>query len=190
MTATAPRHDGDRIARLGLGIAAVVVTAQIAAHLVDFWALGLRSVLLDSADEHSVFARLGTVAILACAIATLMLGQRMLGLACTWLFADALFGIHEHIPHWTLIYIPVLAGVVGGYWLLSASFAPAAQRLARCALLLLVLSAAIHLLGPHLLALFGWGPSAWQYQVKIALKEATEIGGWILLASGVYAANR
>ena len=52
MTATARPHDGDRIARLGLGIAAVVVTAQVAAHLVDYWAFDLRSVLLDSADEH------------------------------------------------------------------------------------------------------------------------------------------
>jgi hypothetical protein len=190
VTATAHRHDGDRVARVGLGIAAVVVTAQVVAHLVDFWALDLRSVLLDSADEHSVFVRLGTVAILACAVATLMLGRRLLALACAWLFVDALLGIHEHIPHWTLIYIPVLAAVLAAYWLLSASFAPTARRIARSALVLLVVSAAIHRLGPHLLALFGWGPSAWEYQVKIALKEATEIGGWILLASGVYAANR
>jgi hypothetical protein len=183
-----------RIARLGLLAAAAVVAAQVSAHLVDFWALHLRFVSLDSASEHSVFVRIGIFAILACAIATLALARRcssplaaLLGVATAWLFVDGLLGLHERIPHWTLVYVPLLAAVLAGFWRLARPFAPAARRLVHSALLLLVLSAAIHRLGPHILAALGWGPSAWEYQVKIAVKEATEIGGWMLLATGLAA---
>jgi hypothetical protein len=200
MASAATGTGSDRVARLGLGIAAAVVAAQVSAHLVDFWALHLRSVSLDSASEDSVFVRIGTVAVLACAVATLALARRrrslptaLLGLAAAWLFVDGALGLHERIPHWTLLYVPLLAAVLAGFWRLATPFAPTARRLVRAALLLLVLSAAIHRLGPHLLAALGWGPNAWEYQVKIALKEASEIGGWMLLASGLaarYAAYR
>jgi hypothetical protein len=193
MAITRPQSEG--VARLGIVVAAAAVAAQVTAHLVDYWAFDLRSALLDSASEHSVFVRLGTFAILACAVATLALARRassllaaVLGLVTAWLFVDGLLGIHERVPHWTLVYIPVLAAVLVGFWRLAGS-----SRVVRAALLSLVLSAAIHRFGPHVLALLGWGPAAWEYQVKIALKEATEIGGWILLASGVaarYAAYR
>jgi hypothetical protein len=202
MAVARPREapSGERIVRVGLGVAAAVVAAQITAHLVDYWALGLRFPSLDSASEDSVFARLGTFAILACALATFALARRMrsrlalvLGVACAWLFVDAFFEVRDHVPHRTLVYIPLLAAVLVGYWLLASSFAAPARRLVHAALALLVLSAAIHLLGPSLLDVFGWGPSDWPYQVKIALKEATEIAGWSLLATGVasrYAAYR
>jgi hypothetical protein len=193
MAIARPRSEG--VARIGVVVAAGIVAAQVSAHLFDYWELGLRSVWLDSASEHSVFVRLGTFAILACSLTTLALARRTssrlagaLALATGWLFVDGLLGIHEHVPHWTLVYIPLLAAVVIGYWRLAGS-----RETVRAALALLVLSAAIHRFGPHLLALFGWGPSAWEYQVKIAIKEATEIGGWLLLASGLaarYAAYR
>jgi hypothetical protein len=186
--------NGARVARIGTGFAAVVVAAQVSAHLFDFWALHLRSALLDSASEHGIFVRLGGVAILACAGTTLAHGRSSrlavpLAVVTTGFFADALFGLHEHIPHWQVVYAPLLGAIAAGYWLLAAPFAPAPRRLVRAALVLLVLSAAIHVLGPPALAALGWGPGAWEYQVKIALKEATEIAGWILLASGLAAAH-
>jgi hypothetical protein len=195
MTSTAREYDGARVARIGIGFAAVVVAAQVSAHLFDFWALHLRSLLLDSASEHGVFVRLGGVAILACAGATLAhtRSSRLavpLAVVTAWLFADGLLGLHAHIPHWKLVYVPLLGAIAAGYWLLSAPFAPSPRRLVGAALVLLMLSAAIHVLGPPALAALGWGPSAWQYQVKIALKEATEIAGWILLASGLLEACR
>jgi hypothetical protein len=190
----------ERIARIGLVVATTIVAAQITAHLVDYWALGLRFPSLDSASDGSVFARVGTVAILACALVTLAVARRassrlalVLGLTCTWLFVDAFFDLREHVPHRTLLYLPLLAAVLVGYWLLASAFPASARRLVHVALGLLVLSAAIHLLGPRLLEVFGWGPAEWPYQVKIALKEATEIAGWTLLATGVasrYAAYR
>jgi hypothetical protein len=179
---------------VGICLAAVVVAAQVSAHLFDFWALHLRSVLLDSASEHGLFVRLGGVAMLATAGATLAhrRSSRLaipLAFVTAWLFADSLLGLHEHVPHWKLVYAPLFGAIAACYWLLSAPLAPAPRRLVRGALALLVLSAAIHVLGPPALAALGWGPSAWEYQVKIALKEATEIAGWILLASGVAAAH-
>jgi hypothetical protein len=186
--------DGARVARIGIGFAAVVVAAQVSAHLFDFWALHLRSALLDSASEHGIFVRLGGVAILACAGATLAHGRSSrlavpLAFVTAWLFVDALLGLHAHIPHWQLVYAPLLGVIAASYWRLAAPFAPAPRRLVRAALVLLLLSAAIHVLGPPALAALGWGTGAWEYQVKIALKEATEIAGWILLASGVAAAH-
>jgi hypothetical protein len=183
-----------RVARIGIGFTAVVVAAQVSAHLFDFWALHLRSAVLDSASEHGIFVRLGAVAILACAAATLAHGRSSrlaapLAILTTWFFADALLGLHEHIPHWQVVYAPLLGVIAAGYWRLAAPFARAPRRLVRAALVLLMLSAAIHVLGPPALAALGWGPGAWEYQVKIALKEATEIAGWILLASGVAAAH-
>jgi hypothetical protein len=184
-----------RVARAGLVLAAVVVTAEATAQLVDFWALQLRQPALDSSSDDGIFVRIGTFALLACALATLSLARRRvlpLALAAVvgWLFVDELLDVHSQIPHWTLAYVPLLALVLAGYWRLSRSFAGDTQRLVRGGLLLLVASAAIHLAGPHLLAALGWGPDAWEYQVKIALKEGTEIGGWLVLASGLAATRR
>ncbi|HEV7640858.1 MAG TPA: hypothetical protein VGO39_08335 [Gaiellaceae bacterium] len=193
-TSARPDDNGARVARIGIGFAAVVVAAQVSAHLFDFWALNLRSALLDSASEHGIFVRLGSLAILACAVATLAhrRSSRLavpLAVVAAWLFADALLGLHAHL-HGRLVNVPLLAAIAAGYWLLAARFAPAPRRLVHAALALLVLSAAIHVLGPPALAALGWGQGAWEYQVKIALKEATEIAGWILLASGLLATRR
>ena len=178
-------------ARWGVAVAALVVAAEASGQLVDFWALHLRSAALDSSSDHGVFVRIGTFAVLACALATLSLARRrggalpyVLAAVTGWVFVDELLDVHRRVPHWTLVYVPLLAFVVIGFWLLSPA------PLARAGVLLLVASAAIHLAGPHVLAWLGWGPATWQYQVKIALKEGTEIAGWLLLASGLAATRR
>jgi hypothetical protein len=194
------RTGSELVARVGVALAAALAAAGISAQLVDFWALHLRFGWLDSSSEHSIFVRIGTFAILGCAVGAFALARRnrsalaaSLGLVTGWLFVDGLLGLHERIPHWTLLYVPLLGATVVGFWRLALPFPPAARRLVRAALLLLVASAAIHRLGPSVLSALGWGPDAWEYQVKIAIKEATEICGWLLLASGLaarYAAYR
>jgi hypothetical protein len=55
------------------------------------------------------------------------------------------------------------------------------QRLVLGALALLLASLAIHVLGPHVVRALGWGPDSWAYQIKVGLKEGSELAGWVLL---------
>jgi hypothetical protein len=47
--------------------------------------------------------------------------------------------------------------------------------------MLLLASLAIHVLGPSAVRALGWGPDSWAYQIKVGLKEGTELAGWVLL---------
>ncbi len=46
---------------------------------------------------------------------------------------------------------------------------------------MLLASLAIHVLGPSAVRALGWGPDSWAYQVKVGLKEGSELAGWVLL---------
>jgi hypothetical protein len=186
---------GNRVARVGVVVAALVVVAQITAQLVDFWVFDLRIATLDSSRGSAVFDRIGTFAILACALATFAVARlrgewlpALLAILVSWLFVDELLDLHDRTPHWALIYLPQLAALFAGFWMLSKSFAASPRALVRWGLIVLAVSAVIHLAGASVVSRLGWGPGDWEYQVKVALKEATKVGGWLLLAGGLAAA--
>jgi hypothetical protein len=197
MAAATDSTNADRVVTIGVAAATVVVAAQISAQLIDFWALGLRIVALDSNQGDSIFGRIESLAVLGSVSALVVFMRRsgatavplLLTAATGWLFVDNVSKLHEGAPAWVLItYAALLAFTAIGFWQLSTPFAPRVRRLLRMGLLLLGASLAIHRLGPHALMALGYGRDGWEYQVKVALKEATQVGGWILVTTGVAAA--
>jgi hypothetical protein len=57
-------------------------------------------------------------------------------------------------------------------------------------LALLLSSLVIHVLGPDVVHALGWQQGSWAYQIKVALKEGTELAGWVVLVPAVVALAR
>jgi hypothetical protein len=168
--------------------AAAAAIAVLVTQLLDFGAWDLRVHLLDSGYEWSYSHILATLAFAAGAVicgANAAAAPRMRG---TWWIACALFGVllldnvtrlHEHVPMWPIVYGPFLAALCVSIIRVTAGSRQA--RLVHVGVALLCISLAIHVFGPPLVHLFGWGADSWAYQVKIAVKEGTELAGWVLL---------
>jgi hypothetical protein len=168
--------------------AGVVVAVELTTHLVDFGAEDLRIRLLDSAYEWSwshlvATAAFATAAVLGFAGAHRSAGHRgawrAIGGLFAFFFVDNVTRLHEHFAHWPAVYAPLLG-------MLMLSLAVVArdsdqQRIVVGALTLLLASLAIHVLGPSAVRALGWGPDSWAYQIKVGLKEGSELAGWVLL---------
>ena len=168
--------------------ASAALAIEVTTHLVDFAAWSLRVRLLDSGYEWSYSHLLATLAMAA--------GTGICGVGAVashshrraWPVAAVLFGVllidnvtrlHEHVPHWPLVYGPLLAGLCGAL-VVVATRTPAAG-LVHAGVALLCASLAIHVAGPEVVRALGWGSGSWGYQVKVALKEGLELAGWVLL---------
>lgn len=177
-----------RPSALSLAAAALVLAVATATHLVDFGVYDLRVRILDSASEWSYSHLLATVAFAS--------GTLIGGLAAGWavrrrpawaltgvlfavLLADNVTRLHEHIPHWEAVYGPLL--VVLSVALLALSARTDLAGLVVAGLGLLVASLVIHVAGPTVVRALGWDATGWAYQVKVAVKEASELAGWTLL---------
>jgi hypothetical protein len=73
-------------------------------------------------------------------------------------------------------------------WWLSGSEPARARFILRAGLCLLVFSFVVHAVGPSMVSALGGG--SWAYQLKGVLKHSAELGGWMLVATGVAAACR
>jgi hypothetical protein len=175
-----------------LAAGAAALTVEVITHLVDFGVFDLRIEAIDSNYEWSYSHVLATLAFGAGAI------------ACTWgtvhrearrvprMIASALFAflcidgatrLHEHIPAWPAFYAPLLL-------VLAASVGAVARGTDRASvvyagLALLFGSFVIHVVGHAMAQALGWPPSSWAYQAKVALKEGTELAGWVILVPAV-----
>lgn len=172
-----------------LALAAGVVAVVTATQLWDYDVHDLHVRVLDSASRRSYTHALSTLAFLAAAAAgalALWRGvreRRGSWHAATWLFAfllvDNVTRIHEHVPHWPVVYLPILLAVSAALLVLSAGSDQ--QRLVVVGLGLLMSSLVIHVVGPSAIDALGWSPLSWQYQVKVALKEGLELAGWVVM---------
>ena len=194
-----------RFRRAAAGAAIAAVAIETTTHLLDFGLWNLRVRLLDSSYEwsysHLLSTLAGAAAGLVCACAAG--GARSQWRA--WAVAAALFGVlvldnitrvHESVPVWPVVYAPLFA--VLSLAVIRAVARTSVARLAHAALGLLGASLAIHMLEPEVLRLFpggatswgvGWGPTGWADQVKVAVKEGTELGGWVLLVPALTKAS-
>jgi hypothetical protein len=179
------RTRSDRLAYLA---AFAVLMIEVAAHLLDFALDDLRVRLLDASTEWSWSHLLATAALASGAGISLLATRRRRDEARQWWSLAAFFGVlladnvtraHEAVPHWPLIVLPALAGVAIGVVRLARGTPVFETAVAGLALLLA--SFAIHVLGHALVHGLGWGPTTWGYQIKVALKEGTELAGWVLL---------
>lgn len=168
--------------------AAAVVALEMATHLVDFGADDLRIRLLDSSYEWSWSHLVATAAFAAGAVLGLLGAQRatvhrrawrVTGGLFAFLFADNVTRLHERISAWPVLYAPLLAVLMLS--LAIVAWDTDQRHIVLVALTLLMGSLAIHVLGPHVVRALGWGPDGWAYQVKVALKEGSELAGWVLL---------
>jgi len=168
--------------------AAVVLAVETTTHLLDFGVYHLRVTFLNSANEHSYSHWLATVAFAAGAVFAGVGGTRAASHRTAWwsacgifgfLFVDTVSRLHEHIGFWPVLYAPILLGLAFAL----ASIARGTDRavVVYAGLALLFLSLGIHVFGPSVVRALGWAPAGWAYQVKIALKEGSELAGWILL---------
>lgn len=178
-------------------VAGAVFAIEVTTHLVDVFVLDSRVRLLDSAREWSYSHLLGTLAFAAGAILGVLgvrgaVAQRAAWRAIAWLFAfllvDNVTRLHTHVPGWPLLYGPVL--LVLCWALLRVADGSRVQTVMRAGVTLLVLSLAIHVIGPPIERLAGWGEDSWGTQLKIALKEGTELAGWALVVPSLLLLRR
>jgi cytochrome bd-type quinol oxidase subunit 2 len=168
--------------------AGVVVAVELATHLADFGAEDLRIKILDSAYQWSwshlvATAAFATAAVLGFAGAGRSTGHRRAWRATgglfAFLFVDNVTRLHEHFAGWPVVYAPLLGTLMLS--LAVVAWDSDQRRIVLGALTLLLASLAIHVLGPHVVRALGWGPDSWAYQVKVGLKEGSELAGWVLL---------
>ena len=190
----APASPASRVAPWAFALTALVVAVQMTLHLVDYGVYDLRIRALNSNLDRSAVAWISPVALaVALGAATAIWRQRparragdaALLILLAALLLEMLTQVRNAIPHWQLV-LALPLGAILVLLLLQAREGPADARIciwAGCSML--VLSFAIHVVGGPALAHLGWGGNSWPYQVKVAIKEAAEISGWMLNAAGL-----
>jgi hypothetical protein len=185
------RVPGGAFTIAGAGFVAVVAT-----HLIDFGTDQLRAGMFN-ADSDASWSHLLVAAILVAATAAAAVGawratdQRRLWTGAlavlAFLAIDEVTPLHKHVDNvsWgKALYAPILLILGVCVWRLSARTSQ--QKILRVGLATLVISFAIHVFGVHVVNALGWGTGSWAYQVKVALKEGSELAGWFLVLVGLW----
>lgn len=160
--------------RISLVVAAALAAATILLHLLDFAVWDLRIDALDADSDGGIFQWVGALMVAVAALAAAASRRWLLAAILGFLFVGGRLHLSDSMPHWPLVYGPLLAIAVLLLW-----------RRGPLGVALLALSLAIHEAGPPLLAKIGWGPASLGYAVKVAVKEASELAGWTLVASAL-----
>jgi hypothetical protein len=184
-----------RLVATATALAALAAVGQMAAQFVDYWAFGLRYAALDGNSSANAFGWLSAamMAVAAVSFAAAALDHRAerasWSLAAVFLFllVDNRVDLHEAVAHGKLLFTPLLAALFLLVRHVSARTPGPAAYLLRAGLACLVVSFAAHIFGPAILSWAGWGEETWQDQTKVAIKEAAEVAGWILISSGALA---
>jgi hypothetical protein len=176
-------------------LALVGFTAVLITHLIDFGSNNL-SIRLFNADSDASWSHVLIAAIIVVATAAAAVGawrsqtQRGWWGAATailgFIAIDEISSLHTRIDSMSwgkALYAPILLALCVCLWRLSAG--RRASFVLRAGLLTLVISFAIHVFGPHVVSALGWGYDSWAYQVKVALKQGTELAGWLLVVWGL-----
>jgi hypothetical protein len=177
-------------------LAGVAFSAVMVSHLVNFAADDLGVQLLDANSESSWSHRV-IAAILVVGTGVAVIGarradrQRNLWGASAAILAflsfSELTSLHGKIDDMSwgkLVYAPILLVLCVCLWRLSEG--SRFRLIIRGGLATLVASFAIHVAGPHLVHALGYGYNSWPYQIKVGLKQATELAGWLLLVWGLF----
>jgi hypothetical protein len=168
-----------------LGAAALV----LATNLIDFGVDHGHIRLLDASAEWSWSHVVATAAFAAGMLAGVVgarrgLAWRAIGALFAVLLIDNVTRLHTHIGHWPALYAPILIGLCVALW--SAVRGTEVAVLIVAGLAMLVVSLGIHVVGPHVVHALGWGTDSWAYQVKVGLKEGSELAGWTLVVPALW----
>jgi hypothetical protein len=175
--------------RIAYAVALAALVVEVTGLLLDFRLDDLRVRLLDASQEWSWSHIAATAAYASSAVISVVAARRatderprewwLLASLFGFLLVDNVTRAHEAVPQWPLLVGPVVAGV--GVLVVRLARGTPAFEMAVVALGLLLASFAIHVLGHALVRGAGWSPATWGYQIKVALKEGTELAGWTLL---------
>jgi hypothetical protein len=177
---------------IGVCLTVVAAIGQIATQIVDFAVYDLRIAALNSDVHMSIF---GILSLAAQAAAVAAVAARCLlaprNMRTGWLLLGALIlvllGVRVALPDDPIaLLVPVgIAFVL--FWRLTMDDYPRARIVVRVALLSLAISFVIHIVGPKIIDALGYGYGTWAYQIKALSKHVTELTGWILIATGLFA---
>ena len=197
----------NRFTKLGVFVTIAIVLAGSVALLINYGFFDKRIPALDPESDGGVFGVISDIALAAAAVSAWVLAARVrsvrpvavvLAALLTFLAADQVVRLHDHIPHWLAFYLPVLAasflclvavarGISGRpQFRADHGASRAVDRLIDSGLLLLAFSFFLHVFGPRLLLDFGLSDTTgWAYQIKAVVKHGTEVAGWFLIALGL-----
>ena len=201
------------VVRVGIRIAILAVLVQTVAHLGNEFLLDDRVEGIDADIEGNSFTWASSVATFTVAWAAALHAaaferQRrefsVLAALALWFSLDDVAIIHERVALelgedllgmpdylavrlWLILYLPLLllAGVV--LWRIAKEAQPPADRAVRLGLGLLVASIPVELAGAVTRKLAERGTTDVPETFRIVIEEGLELGGWILLASGLTA---
>jgi hypothetical protein len=201
--------DPDLPARAGVVIAAVAVLVQTVAHLVNGLVYDLEIWSLRADLDANVFAWASSAATLVCACALLLLAALRLASARLFLFlaaataflsADDIGQLHEQVGAaarriypdvgelgatiWPVVFLPLMLATVVGLVRVLRPESDAARRVGFAGLALLGVAVLMDGLWPIFYEAGGERESTADI-VEDAFEEGLELGGWILVASGL-----
>jgi hypothetical protein len=183
-----------RLVAVGVTATAGIVLAGTAAQLIGYGFFHGRVQALDSSSDEGLFGLVGDVSIAAAALAAWLVPIRVrpvtiatvaLPVLLTFLTIDKVFRLHDHIPHWLVFYLPVLAATFAAVAAVARRLSPRCLRLTAIALALLISSFVVHLYGESVIYHLGGSATGWLFQVKAAVKHGMEVAGWFLIALGL-----
>jgi len=196
----------------GATLAAASAAATIVSQIVNEFVLGSGQPQLDVDREWNIWAWVGSASILAAASVAFLSAVAIrawavrLGMLAAWfafLSLDDIVEVHERIGIrlgtatgliegdesarlWVVVYLPAMAVSLVVLLKIRRELCSApAQRVMHWGLLLIGLAVAAEVLGSVTRRIGGSG--AWPYDLTVAVEEAAETAGWILLATGVAA---
>ena len=180
----------DRACAVGILATAILVVAQVTAQLTDYAAFHSRIVALDSNSHTSVF---GIASLAAQALAAIVAWRyaRRSPRRSLWVFVGSTIAIllvlRVSATFSSLLVVPTAALFV--IWWMGAEDLGSRGHLLRVALLLLVFSFLVHVVGPKIISAIGADSTSWAYEVKGILKHTTELAGWSLATLAVATAT-
>jgi len=205
-----PGHEAleRRILFFGARLAIVAAAVQTVVHLANVIVLSLRVDLLNADRDFGVFTWASTLATFAGALLVALLALvwdahrwLLLGLAATlsYFSLDDNLGLHERVAKlgrgwfgieqfghllWPLVFMPLLAFAFAALWALSTALRPAAARLLRGGLGLLVVAVFLEVFAGALLSA-GLEKDDLSYAWEVVAEEGAELAAWILIATAL-----
>jgi hypothetical protein len=188
------------IVRVGVLVAVVLVLAQSLSDVLNLWLADLTVRPFDIDANNSVFDVVSTVAIGAAAVAAAALAWRdaahrlesaaLAGLFVVAAVADGLQlgGNVVRDGSTQLLYLALLAGVALAWWVARIG-PPLARRTVRVGIACLVLSIVVDTVFHELNEPLRWWLRRGDpgHEAFTLVKQGLELGGWVLVAAGLYA---
>jgi hypothetical protein len=183
----------------GVAGTGALVLAGTATQLIDYGFLGDRVAALDSSTDGGIFGVLGDVSLVLAAAAAwtwlirvppVTVATATLPPLLTFLSLDKIFRFHDHIQHWIVFYLPVLAVALVAILSIARKMSPRCFRVTVVGLAMLAGAFLINRTGDWILHVTGGWDNGWWWQVKGVIKHGLELAGWLLTALGLYVGLR